>query len=227
MQRQSCNTEELKLCFFTVALSEPGLRGMWQSLCQSSFIHEIWKNGEGNGHLLERYVETVILGTYLPHNSLKRKNLLNHHLDSDVKKKSSPILMFDVEVLQEIYLSIILIATRNSRNIKFRRSLGHQVFLVFLHTYIAVYLYIYLRRCTMLWENNASLNPRNISLLSSLITALSFHSSFSELYMLILLIQNDSQQMKGLSICGFELPVFLFELKSIGKAIIGKSGIIF
>lgn len=134
--------------------------------------------------------------------------------------------MFNVEVLQEIYLSIILIATRNSRNTKFRRSLGHQVFLVFLHSYIAVYLYIYLRRCTTLWEN-ASLKPRNISLLSSLITALSFHSSFSELYMLILLIQNDSQQVKGLSICGFELPVFLFELKSIGKAIIGKSGIIF
>lgn len=45
--------------------------------------------------------------------------------------------------------------------------------------------------------------------------------------MLIMLIQNDCQQGKGISILGFELPTFLFELKSVGKATEGKLEIIF
>lgn len=66
----------------------------------------------------------------------------------------------------------------------------------------------------MLWQNDISLKIRNTSLLSSLITSLSFHSSSSELYMLIMLFQNDCQQGKGVSILGFELPAFLLKLKS-------------
>lgn len=105
----------------------------------------------------------------------------------------------------------------NSRNIRFRLFLGHQVSLIFLHTCVGVHLFD-LRRHTMLWENDISLKIRNTSLLSSLITSLSFHSSSSELCMLIMLFQNDCQQGKGVSILGFELPAFLFELKSVSKA---------
>lgn len=120
----------------------------------------------------------------------------------------------------EIYPSIILMEIRNSKNIRFRASLGQQVFLVFLYMCVGVYLYFYfdLRRHTMFWENDTSLKIRNIPLLNSLITSLSFHRSFSELYTLITLIPNDCQQGKGISILGFELPDFLFELKSVGKA---------
>lgn len=45
--------------------------------------------------------------------------------------------------------------------------------------------------------------------------------------MLIMLIQNDCQQWKGISILGFELPAFLFELKSLGKATGEKLEIMF
>jgi len=126
--------------------------------------------------------------------------------------------------VQEIYLSIILMENKNSRSTRFRTSLGHQIFLIFLHTYVGVYLYFCfdLRRHTMLWENDILLKPRNISFLGSLINSPSFHSSFSELYILIMLIQNDCQRGKGISILGFELPVFVFELKSVGKATGGK-----
>lgn len=44
--------------------------------------------------------------------------------------------------------------------------------------------------------------------------------------MLIMLFQNDCQQGKEVSILGFELPAFLFELKSVGKATRGKLEII-
>lgn len=117
----------------------------------------------------------------------------------------------------------------NPRNIRLRAFLGQQVSLIFLHTCVGEHLYSYfdLRRHTVLWESDISLKIRNTSLLSSLITSLSFYSSSSELYMLIMLLQNDCQQGKEVSILGFELPAFLFELKSVVKATGGKQEIIF
>lgn len=81
--------------------------------------------------------------------------------------------MFNVQILHEIYLSVFFMGITTSSNIRFRASLGLQVFLVFLHTFVEVYLYFCfdLRKHTMLCENDTSLKIRNISFLSSLITS--------------------------------------------------------